>query len=270
MTNIILDIVADYSISTSDLAFSEVRNRFFSYFNNPLISMHGVSPFNTIENAFFVGQLGLNSKLGNHHVIFHNVAPRKDDLAARVNNAGEKLGFCILPNGVLVVGVLSGYSFSFLNEVVDVYVSKCDFAGSQFRSRDVFPQYVATIYNAVKNGNKDSIIESTIEKGALPKVPKNRIVYIDGYGNLKTTIEITPDVVLKKEIKLEINGVQKLVKIGLDGVFSAKDGDLVLSKGSSGWNFEDTNRVFYEVFLRGGSACKAFNNAQVGDGVVLL
>lgn len=270
MTNIVLDIVADYSTSTSDLAFAEVKNRFFSLFENMSMSMHGVSPFNTIENGFFVAQLGLNSKLGKSHVIFHNVAPRKDDLDVRVNNAGEKLGFCVLPNGVLIVGVLSGYSFSFLNEIVDVHVSKCDFAGSQFRSRDVFPQYTKTIFNAVASGNIADVIESTLPKGTLPKVAKNTICYIDGYGNLKTTLEITPEIASQKEIKISINGVEKLAKIGFDGVFSAQDGDLVISKGSSGWSLKEGSRIFYEIFFRGGSAKKAFNDAQVGDEVICI
>ena len=65
---------------------------------------------------------------------------------ARPNNEGEGLTYALLPNNVVVIGVLSGYTLSFIKEEAkEMYLVKVSRGGSQFRSRDVFPQAAAAI-----------------------------------------------------------------------------------------------------------------------------
>lgn len=258
-----IDFIADYGEKTGmdDLAFSEVDRKLVEEFsalnlNWPMIKNLSVAPFNTIETGFVVAQLAQNSKLGNNHIVYHNTAPRKDELSARTNNAGEFLAVAELPNGVRVIGVYGGYTFSFLN--VPVYRVKCARDGSQFRSRDVFPPCVASL--AKHAGQPLSTWELLGEEVSdIPTIPENVICSIDGYGNIKTNIKMDD-----KIHSATINGIEKQIITG-DGIFSAPDGTLVLAPGSSGW--QDLKCV--ELCLRGGSAALTFNHPKPGDRVIL-
>ncbi len=258
-----IDFIADYGEKTGidDLAFSEVDRKLVEEFvaQNmpwPMIKNLSVCPFNTIETGFVVAQLAQNSKLGKEHIVYHNTAPRKDELSARTNNAGEFLAVAELANGVRVIGVYGGYTFSFLG--VPVYKVKCARDGSQFRSRDVFPPCVASL---AKHAGKPLADWELLgeEVKDIPPVPENVICSIDGYGNIKTNIMM--NTAIKSVI---INGIEKSVMTG-DGIFSAPDGSLVLAPGSSGW--QDNKCV--ELCLRGGSAAFAFHHPQPGDKVIL-
>ena len=114
-----IDFIADYGATTGndDLAFSEVNHKLASEFlkqslDFPIIKNLSVRPFNTVETGFAVAQLGYNSALGKRHIVYHNTAPRKDKLDARVNNAGEFLAVTELPNGVRIIGVFGGYTIT--------------------------------------------------------------------------------------------------------------------------------------------------------------
>ena len=258
-----LDFIADYGETTGrdDLAFSEVDRRLVEEFskqnlNWPMIKNLSVRPFNTVETGFVVAQLAQNSHLGKDHIVYHNTAPRKDELAGRENNAGEFLAVAELPNGVRVIGVYGGYTFSFLG--VPVYQVKCARDGSQFRSRDVFPPCVASLAKHAGKPLADwDLLGDLVE--AVPTVPENIICSIDGYGNIKTNIKMNEAIQ-----SVEIKGVEKPVKTGA-GIFSAPDGCLVLAPGSSGW--QDLKCV--ELCLRGGSAALAFHTPVPGDRIVL-
>ena len=103
---------------------------------------------------------------------------------AREANAGERLAFARLPTGVRVIGVNAGHAFSFVRDAADdLRWAAVPAAGSQFRSRDLFPQAAA----AIALGHPDALAE-TIDPGLIPDVPECAIAYIDGYGNLKTTL----------------------------------------------------------------------------------
>ena len=256
-----VDFIADYGNKTGmdDLAFSEVDRRLVEEFVSrnmdfPVIKNLSVNPFNTIETGFSVAQLAHNSRLGASHIIYHNTAPRKDELAARTNNAGEFLAVAELPNGVRVIGVYGGYSFSFLG--VKVYRVKCAIDGSQFRSRDIFPQCVASL---AAHANKPlSTWELLGEEVAdVPSVPENIICSVDGYGNIKTNVCSFMDAHV-----VEINGCSSPVSVG-NGIFSVSDGQLIIAPGSSGWS----GQTFSEICLRGGSAANLFHSPKPGDRV---
>ena len=83
-------------------------------------------------------------------------------------------------------------------------------------------------------------------------VPLNRIAWVDGYGNIKTTVRQSQ--VQKYEL-----GQPLLVSLGSmkrtawfsDGSFNVREGELAFAPGSNG----GTDR-FMELFLRGLSAWK--------------
>jgi len=258
-----IDFIADYGEKTGvdDLAFSEVDRRLAEEFalrnmDFPVIKNLSVHPFNTVETGFVVAQLAHNSRLNTSHIVYHNTAPRKDELSARSNNAGEFLAVAELPNGVRVIGVYGGYTFSFLG--AKIYKVKCPIDGSQFRSRDVFPPCVASL--AAHAGKPlqmwDLLGEEVLD---VPPVPENIICSIDGYGNIKTNARL-----VGTARTAEINTISMSLSTGT-GIFSVPDGGLIMAPGSSGW---DGQRCV-EICLRGGSAAEKFGNPKPGDKVVI-
>ena len=257
----LIDLIADYG--TGDPAFAEVRQRLLKELPSANIHCLSVPPFNTLATGFWIAQLGLNPGASDR-LVYHNCAPRQDDSEARVNNEGEGLTYALLPNGVIVVGVLSGYTLSFIKEearqIQTVNVSR---GGSQFRSRDVFPQAAAAIFNGDK-----SLLGETIELEQIPDFPRDRVAWIDGYGNIKTTIP-ADTVELKTESKVTLR-VGDTVSDGIysDGSFKVSEGTLAFAPGSSGWMRKDGTQVrWMELFLRGGNAWERFGRPQINRAI---
>src|SRR4051794_22668677 len=176
----LVHIIADYG--QGDLAFAEVVQRIKSFLPDAEPVLVPVPPFATLAAGFCIAQLGLNPAPAGT-LIYHNVAPREDDEQARQDNEGERLAYARLPSGVRVVGVNAGHAISFVRDAAEeLRWAEVDAAGSQFRSRDLFPQVAA----AIASGQADALGDA-IERGAIPDVPSGRIAYVDGYGNVKTT-----------------------------------------------------------------------------------
>lgn len=254
----LVHIIADYG--PGDLAFAEVVQRIKVLLPDAEPMLTPVPPFSTLAAGFCIAQLGLNQTPPGT-LIYHNIAPRADDEEARAGNAGERLAFARLSGGVRIIGVNAGYTFSFVRDRAEAlrWVS-VPAEGSQFRSRDLFPKAAA----AILFGEPGALGEK-IDPSLIPDVPKNRIAYIDGYGNLKTT--------LQNEGKLPPSGTA--VRIGIRdreheatvgaGSFEVEAGRMTLAPGSSGWR-EKTGREtrWMEIFLRGGNAWEAFERPPVG------
>lgn len=154
------------------------------------------------------------------------------------------------------MAVNAKYAFSF----VKPYIKEFHFVnvrneGSQFRSRDYYPKAVALMINKDKAflGEKGNLT-------SIPNVPANKIAAIDGYGNIKTTTRLS-DLRFKpgQTIAIEIHK-QKHLAIYTDGVFHVKEGELAFAPGSSGHNIK-----FMEIFVRGGSAYRLFDNPEVEE-----
>lgn len=266
-------LMADYG-ATGDLAFSEVEDRlnyhiskiqkekweegvFFDYH----LSATPVRPLNSTENAFITAQLAINTPLGKDYIIYNNVAPRKDNLEARTKNAGEPFIYLRLKNGVQVITVNSGYSATLLKPFAEeIKMVKVDNDKTQFRSRDNYPR----VLGALLRGD-DSIFGEDAFDLVPDDFPKNIIVYNDGYGNLKTSIDPKDLEALKgQSTTVEINGRLQYVTIG-EGIFSVRDGEFCLAKGSSGWELPDgSRRDFVELVKRGGSAYAEFAKPPAG------
>jgi S-adenosylmethionine hydrolase len=261
--SMLVHIIADYG--QGDLAFAEVAQRIKSFLPDAEPVLTPVPAFSTLAAGFCVAQLGLNDAPAGT-IIYHNVAPREDAEEARRDNAGEGLAFARLPTGVRVIGVNAGHAFSFVRDAVEeLRWASVEAEGSQFRSRDLFPQAAA----AIALGQPDAIA-GEIDKELIPDVPRNRIAYIDGYGNLKTTIRFDASAVRQgTPIHIQINKTMREA-IASDGSFAVAHGKMAFAPGSSGWQTRNGKETrWMELFLRGGNAWEAFKRPSVGDTVIV-
>jgi len=260
----LVHIVADYG--PGDLAFAEVVQRVKLYLPDAEPVLTPVPPFSTLAAGFCVAQLGLNEAPPGT-LIYHNVAPRADEAAPRQGNAGERLAFARLPTGVRVVGVNAGYTFAFVRDAaLELRWAAVSAAGSQFRSRDLFPQAAA----AIASGQPGALADE-IRSQAVPDTPPNRVAYIDGYGNLKTTIPAgATSLPAGTQVRVRIGDAEQEATAS-DGSFDIEPGRLAFAPGSSGWATPRGEALrWMELFLRGGSAWQAFGRPSVGDTVEII
>ena len=255
----LVHIVADYG--QGDLAFAEVVQRIKLHLPDAEPLLTPVPSFATLAAGFCIAQLGLNEAPAGT-LIYHNVAPREDEEAERVENAGERLAFARLPTGVRVIGVNAGYTYAFIRALAEeLRWAAVPAEGSQFRSRDLFPRAAA----AIALGRPDALGER-LTRGDVPQAPRSQIAYVDGYGNLKTTIP--------HDATRPASGTSVLVRIGgaeqeavvSDGSFAVRPGQLAFAPGSSGWPAARGREVrWMELFLRGGNAWDAFGRPPIGS-----
>ncbi|MGJ5675185.1 MAG: SAM hydrolase/SAM-dependent halogenase family protein [Nostochopsis sp.] len=258
-------VIADYG--TGDPAFAEVTQRLLMALPQAQIHLLSVPAFSTLATGFWIAQLGLNPGPGDR-LIYHNCAPRQDDLEARRDNEGEGLTYALLSNGVKVVGVNAGYTLSFIKHYSQVLravnVSR---GGSQFRSRDVFPPAAAAIA-----AEDFSILGDSLLPEQIPDVPSDRIAWVDGYGNIKTTIA-AHTIKLEPESKIVIRiGDVVSDAIYSDGSFKVPEGTLAFATGSSGWLSAESGEPlrWMELFLRGGSAWERFGRPRLNQQVTRI
>ena len=261
----LVHIIADYG-PAGDLAFAEVVQRLKCHLPDAEPVVTPVPAFATLAAGFCVAQLGLNEAPAGT-IIYHNVAPRRDVEEAREANAGERLAFARLPTGVRVIGVNAGHAFSFVRDAAaELRWAAVAAAGSQFRSRDLFPRAAA----AIALGRPDALGDE-IDPGAIPAAPDRAIAYIDGYGNLKTTLRAEHQpYATGMVVRLRIGEREHEVIAG-DGTFAVRHGQMALAPGSSGWTSEEGEETrWMEVFLRGGNAWEAFGRPRIGERVEVV
>lgn len=259
-----ISFIADYG--TGDPAFAEVKQRLLTALPHAQIHELSVLPFSTLATGFWIAQLGLNPGPIDR-LIYHNCAPRQDDPEARRDNEGEGLTYALLSNGVKVVGVNAGYTLSFIKDhakvLQTVNVSR---GGSQFRSRDVFPPAAA----AIANGDF-SVLGDAIDRSLIPDVSLDRVAWVDGYGNIKTTIP-AHTLTLEPESKIVIRmGDVVSDAVYSDGSFRVPEGTLAFAPGSSGWLASNGEVLrWMELFLRGGNAWERFGRPRVNQKITLI
>jgi hypothetical protein len=257
----LVHLVADYGVG--DLAFAEVSQRIVRALPPAWVHAIPVAPFDTLAAGFCVAQLALTEGPSDRLVI-HNVAPRRDQPGPRPANEGERFCAGRTEGGVLVVGPNSGFSFSFCAaELQTLRYLALPASGSQFRSRDLLPGALP----ALIAGDADAIGEE-VPRERVPEPPGSAIAYVDGYGNLKTTVEEAP-APPGARVLVRIGQVSATAIVG-DGTFAVAEGELALAPGSSGWRSRaGRQRAFYELFLRGGNAADRFANPGSGTPVLI-
>jgi S-adenosylmethionine hydrolase len=161
-----------------------------------------------------------------------------------------------------VVGVNAGYAFSFVrDDAEELRWASVPAGGSQFRSRDLFPEAAGDIVAGVSGA-----LANEIDPSKIPDVPNDRIVYVDGYGNLKTTTEHGALATSSGTVlRVHLGDVEREATAS-DGSFEVEEGELAFAPGSSGWPRPGGQEVrWMELFLRGGSAWEAFGHPGVGS-----
>lgn len=240
-----IQLIADYGVG--DPAFGEVIQKLQSLVPGVIVFPTAVPSFNTIATGFWTAQYAMLNTVSDM-IIYTNTAPRKDNKESRKDNEGEHLVYALLTNDAKVVGVNAGYCFSFIkNEIKTLYKVNVANKGSQFRSRDFFPEAVIGIAKG-----QTKFIGEKLDIGSIPDIPKDKIAWVDGYGNIKTTVRLS-------EMKKFKSGTPLLITLGnmkrtawfSDGTFSVREGELAFAPGSSGGRDR-----YMELFLRGLSAWK--------------
>jgi len=244
-------LIADYG--SGDPAFTEVTLQLKTYLPEGDIIQQSTPPFSTLNTGFWIYQIALTPNLKNTY-IYSNTAPRKEDKAAQLNNRGEKLMYARLKNGFEIIAVNAGYCFSFVKPYIEefAYVNVAH-EGSQFRSRDMFPEGVAKMILKQPDFKGESA-----DPTLIPDYPALTVASIDGYGNIKTTMrQSEAHFVPGQQLIITINRRKHLTTF-TDGIFNIQDGELALAPGSTGHDDK-----FMELVLRGGSAYFMFERPLV-------
>lgn len=229
-----IEVIADYGGGhTTDHAFAEVRNHFFRFDSDHSVRMvteHPVYAFSTIETGFWIAQESLHSE-HKDLVIFSNTAPRGD--IAWNGDDRQFFVYGVLDNGIPIFAVNAGYNLSFVKErLKELWIVKVPNTGTQFRSRDIYPE--ATM--AILSGDKTKIGEK-VDISKIPTIPQFKLASVDGYGNLKTTIKkshLGKELLRSKILRVTINGYSHLALNTLIAGVSGKIYDLCVVQGSSG------------------------------------
>ena len=113
--------------------------------------------------------------------------------------------------------------------------------GTQFRSRDYYPE--ATM--AILNGDL-SRLGKEVDIAAIPDIPKFALASVDGYGNLKTTIrksDLPPSILNAPLVRIAFNKHYHFALNTVGQGIKGNIGDLCMVSGSSGGK----SRNFLEV-----------------------
>ncbi len=241
---ILLHLICDYA--PDGLEFAEIVARLRQELVDPgsvLIHQTATPPLDTIAVGFATAQLA-RAPVKQRTVIFGNSAPRRDRHDEAAGNRGRGLRYVRLNNGVEIVSVSSEFAFGFVrSDVVEYREVDCPDAGSQFRSRDFFPQPVA----AIVDGDR-SVLGAELDPATIEAVPANLVAWTDGFGNIKTSMRRSHLRAAEYEtgdrVLVTLNGVT-LAGVVADGGFTVERGVLAVSAGSSGYD-----DPFIELFLR--------------------
>lgn len=254
----LVHLIADFG--ANDLAFAEVTQAVMTHLPAAHVVATSVGPFDTLAAGFMAAQLAA-APAPSGSLMLLNVAPRRDDTRPRVDNDGERLLVAEMPGGFRVLGVDAGYSFSFLAEAARrVWAAEWPTKGSQFRSRDLFPEALARLHEG-------RLTERAGGEVNVPAVPASSVAYVDGFGNVKTTIRWDDELARHAgaDVDVTIGAVTRRARV-VGGSFAVAEGELAVAPGSSGYPLwpratpEETGerRVrWVELFLRGGSAARA-------------
>jgi hypothetical protein len=258
---VLVHLVADYGVG--DLAFAEVSQRIVRALPQAWVHSVPVAPFDTLAAGFCVAQLALTDGPSGRLVI-HNVAPRRDQPGPRPANEGERFCAGRTQGGVLVVGPNSGFSFSFCAaELLGLRDLAVPASGSQFGSRDLLPGALPALL-----ADDVDAVGDDVPRERVPEPPESAIAYVDGYGNLKLTVEESP-AAPGARVLVRIGQVSATAIVG-DGTFAVAEGELALAPGSSGWRSRaGRHRSFSELFLGSGDAADRFANPGSGTPVLM-
>jgi len=240
----LLHVICDYV--AGGMEFGEITNRLQFHLSAPhAVRIHPteVPSLDTMAIGFVTAQYAYAPNTG-RMFIYGNAAPRRDSNKAMKSNIDHGIKYARLNNGVEIVNVWSEFAFGFVKkDIVEFRDIDCPNSGSQFRSRDFFPEKVAELVN----GNRSSLGKE-LDISEIPEIPSNLIAWTDGFGNIKTTMRKTDLEKMKlkpgDKVQVILNGVSMLGVISTGG-FTVDRGVLAVNAGSSGYE-----NPFVVLFLR--------------------
>lgn len=243
-TAILLHVICDYA--ANGMEFGEISTRLQYHLSDPHgVRIHptSVPSLDTMSIGFVTAQYAFAPHEGKMF-IYGNAAPRRSDSKATKNNEDNGIRYARLDNGVEIVNVYSEFAFGFVKDhIVEYRKIDCPVGGSQFRSRDFFPERVAKLINGDR-----SILLDEIDTNEIPEIPNNLIAWTDGFGNMKTTMRRSDldslGLTVGQKVQVILNGVSMLGVVATGG-FSVDRGVLAVNAGSSGYE-----NSFVELFLR--------------------
>lgn len=251
---LLIQLVADYG--TGDPAYAEVIQKLYSLDTNIVVNPVNVPKFSSLATGLWIYQLATVNPSDNL-VIYSNTAPRSklglDESLTYKGNYGH-LVYAELKNKVPVIAVHLGYNLSFIKPMIkNLYMLDVKNAGSQFRSRDFYPEAVISLARG-----KSELIGAKIPLESIADLPQNRLIFIDGYGNLKTSLKSSTNPFKPgQEITITLNGQTKKGVVGSE-TYHISDGELSLAPGSTGGDDK-----FLEIWIKGGSAYQTFNQPNI-------
>lgn len=242
--SLLLHVICDYK--AGGMEFGEITNRLQYHIESPhSVRIHPteVPPLDTMAIGFVTAQYAYAPHKG-RMVIYGNAAPRRDSSKAQKHNIDHGIKYAKLKNGVEIINVNSEFAFGFVKkDIVEFRDIDCPNSGSQFRSRDFFPESVARILNG-----DHSKLTKEMSIDDIPEIPHNMVSWTDGFGNIKTTMRKSDldkqGLKVGQSVQVILNGVS-MVGVIAEGGFTVDRGVLAVNAGSSGYD-----DPFIEFFLR--------------------
>lgn len=297
----VVKILTDYP--RDDLAHDEVHQSIVTAcmkrrVNAAHIDVGAIPGMDTVVSGFKAAQLVMTSKMGYGHVFHVNCAPRKNIVS--VKSSGEKIVLGLTKTGVALLAVNAGYTLAPFHAAaaagdIAFFQTSVPHSGSQFRSRDFFPDATAELAAHLAAKLKElgagaveklvveckaaeifaglSYIGDPLDASALPVLPPAALQYIDNFGNMKLNIAHSRLLSLYEAGEVLVvaagNAVSDAV-LGNTG-FSQGEGVLALTAGSSGWAVGGGEPAFFtEIFLRGGRAESHFPGVRTGEQILAV
>lgn len=243
-----LILIADYgtdSLATTE-AVAAIRRSTTQPFSLDVVAAR---PFNTLHTGFLLAQLHehLLPNRGAETIFYLNTDPRTQTSKGVERAEGSPLVHGTFSSGAQVVTPLAGHCLSLVKpHVTQLHIIPSKAAGSQFRSRDLFPQIVARAID----GTVAKLFGESVGSGRIPDVPNGyHVLHIDNYGNIKTSFTERDRAALhiawEMEVRIHLADGDVRVPV-VENIFARPAGTLVFAPGSSG----DPTNPYFELSVR--------------------
>jgi hypothetical protein len=250
----LVHVIADYG--AGDLAFGELMQRLELVLPDLDLQHTRVAPGDTLAAGYCVARLALTPGPAGR-LVLHDVAGPGREL--------ERLCVGRTLDGVLVAGRDAGWCWSFVIDALrGIWVLDVPARARPRDPADAMPKAVVRVLAGHGHALRDRLPRS-----AVPPYPSCAVAYVDGHGNLETTITGLP----------APPGSRVLVRIGevsapatvAEANGAVAPGELVLAPISPGWRARSSaQRPHMEVAVRGGSAAQRFGEPRPGAPISLL
>lgn len=237
-------LVADYS---DRLAYTEVDVALAVVFPGVQVISTNVPPFRTEVAGFVACQIARAGLDPQRHCLLINVDGRTHTDQPLVNGEGAPFVCVTLDSGLRVFSPNAGSSLSLLkSRIVACHQLSNGNSKSQFRSRDGFPQLMARVVRGANGNFPDLALDQIPDFNP----PESLVLWVDGFGNVKTSITRSQAVRLGWKSGAQImlmvggRGADHPVQVSCaNSIMGVAPGTLVWAPGSSG-NPDDPHMEF--------------------------